>query len=345
MLRAARPLVAALTFVGLAGLTACGGTDALSVGDVEASGEPGSTAEGSSVTVTVPTGSYDFVVADPSDEVGDLQAPVGGRLLRITSSFRDAEVRPDVWALAARAGAVQPVALTVRVGDDSYPVGNLRRGADPGAEGTDILPADLVVAVDGDLSDLSDVTLEVGYDGLTQTVHPADGSRDPGPADALYDEGAEPSDLPTADCSGGHTSDPRLSLTMSCRAGTVRQLPYVPGLGWATDGHTWTVVSLSASLERARSGATRYLASDVASDTTLEGTAPAKVLDEAIQLDGASYVGQLVFDTMTDAAVAPLHVEITWALALQSGGSEGVPSARTITYTTDVDLARLLSST
>jgi hypothetical protein len=336
--RSARvPAAVAVVALAAATLVACGGGDdeALAVGAVEAS-DSGS-GDASTVEVTVPTGTFELSVADPTDQVGDLAAPDGGRLLQIGSTFRDGDVRRDVWNLAARGGATKPVSLTVRVGDEEYPAGTLRKGADPGAAGDDVLPPDFVVAVDGDVDGLDDVVLEVGYDGLTQEVHAADGSREPGPADALYDEGTDPAGGATADCGDGKAV-PDLQLQVDCRVGPMTQIPYVPGLGWAADGKTWTVVPLAAALTSAEDGAASYTATDASSRTTLDGVAPDSVLDQAKQMGGASYSGQLVFGTASDAA-GRLRVAMTWALRLTSGG--GAPSAREVDYTAVTDLADL----
>lgn len=336
--------LASLLLVGA--LTSCGG-GSLDVGDVEASGVASSAGGGTTVAVTVPTGTLDLAVAGPADQVGDLRAPDGGSLIRISTEFRDADVRQDVWAFAARAGHAQPIDLTVTVGGASYPVGVVRRGA-PGTEGGEPVPADLVVAVGEHLGDLDDVSVDVGYDGLTQTVHLDDGSRDPGPADALYEDATDPSDLPTASCAHGPVRDGGLTALVTCRVGPVRALPYLPGPGWAADGHAWTVIGLGIDLPRAQSApaagtaAGTYAVSRVSDATTLSGEEPTDVLDETTGQQGARYAAQLVFDT-TSGADGALRVALDYTLGLVDSRGRGSepPARRDLRYATTVDLSTL----
>lgn len=305
------PLVVALA---AAGLTACSedGDDAIAVGDVAATEAVSEPLDGLTAWVTVPTGTLEVEVAEPATEVGEQQAVDGARLLRLTTAFQDAEVRADVWAFAAREGSAEPVTLALDVEGDRYDLGVVRHGA---SGGDDLVPDDALLAVPDDV-ELDDVAVVVGYDGLDQTVSPADGSREPSPADPLYDEEQRGRSV---DCSDG-LFRPRLSPQVRCRAGEARLLPYLPGLGWAERGRAWLVVSVGAEMAPFRVGAAGYAAGRVRNRTQLDDQDPVARFDEKAE-DG-SYSAQLAFDVprRSDSTVAgALQIRLDYRLRLAAG--------------------------
>lgn len=92
-----------------------------------------------------------------------------------------------------------------------------------------------------------EVTFAVTYDGLTQTVHPAQQTVDPGAAAPFY-ERDEWRDT-TASCTRASRAPDRRSLagTATCRAEEVLAVPYVEGPGWTKAGRTWVVLDLDSS--------------------------------------------------------------------------------------------------
>lgn len=318
----------ALAAVALSGLAACSSADAVDVGDVEAytSGTPA----GTEVSVVVPVGTLEVVVTEPAEEIGELRAPDGGSLVRVATRFRDGLGRADVWDLAGRAGAARAVELALGAGDRDYGLGVVRDGDGTDAGESVRAPEDLVVAVDGTPEELADgLTLEVGYDGLTQTVSVPGGERTAGPADALYEDTPDPSSLPTQDC------EPRLRPAgatvagLRCEVGAVRALPYVPDLGWAAEGTTWLVVGAGFELPGAEVDGATYAVASVDLAVEADGQAPDLVLDAAER--GGRVSGQHVFAVPADSPSARISMRARGELRLQQGA--GAPAARQLVAT------------
>lgn len=319
-------LVVAVALLGIAG---CSSGTELAVGEVDATDAPAADGvDGHRVSVTVPTGRLDIVVAEPREEIGDQRAADDGSLIRLTTSFRDAEVRTDVWAFAAREGNAEPVTLALEVGDERYDVGVVRRGAD---QDNELAPDDAVVAVPDGVR-LDDVRLLVGYDGLEQAASAADGTREPGPADALYD-GAERG--PSANCARGRF-EPRVDPEFRCRVGEARLLPYLPGPGWAEEGRGWLVVSLGTELTEVRAGDARYEVGSVANRTTYQGESAAATFDE--RHDSVTYSAQLAFDVANGEAAdrQGLRVALDYRLSLTAGDPPAGGGPDRLRYVDDV---------
>ena len=109
--------------------------------------------------------------------------------------------------------------------------------------------------------------IEVAYDGVTQTVDLATGGVDAGSAEALLDVAEATTTTrracPAADFPGA------TALDNACRVEAVHRIPYIAGLGWASESMTWLVVDA-----RVKGEATMLL--DGESGTAL-GSAPASV--------------------------------------------------------------------
>ena len=91
----------------------------------------------------------------------------------------------------------------------------------------------MYVAVDQAPDDVGDVSFEVTYDGLTQTVSPTTGERDAGAAAPLYDE---PTIGVEAPCTSEGFATPQVQPDVSCVVNAPQRTPYLPGHGWAEDG-------------------------------------------------------------------------------------------------------------
>jgi hypothetical protein len=316
-------LLVLLVALATSGLAACSEGEEIAVGDVAATTAVSEPLDGRTLSVAVPTGELEVVLAGPTDEVGDQHAADDGRLLRLSTTFHDAAVRSDVWAFAGRDGEAEPVTLALDVDDERYDVGVVRRGA---AGGGDVAPRDAVLAVPEGV-DLDDVTVVVGYDGLDQAVSAADGTRQPGPADALYDEQQRGR---STDCAGGQF-DPRLDPQLRCRTGEARVLPYLPDLGWAEPGRAWLVVSLGTELGPVRAGGAGYAVADVRNETTYEGQPPVRIYDE--RTGAGTYSAQLAFDVPADAdGQGALQVRLEYRLALAAGDAPADGGADRLQY-------------
>ena len=86
-------------------------------------------------------------------------------------------------------------------------------------------------------------SVEVTFDGLTQTVDLATGAVGPGQADSLIDLGEATTSRPRI-CAARDFPVPEV-LDNSCSVDAVHRLPYLSGLGWAPDAGTWLVVDTS----------------------------------------------------------------------------------------------------
>jgi len=205
--------------------------------------------EGTPLTVNLPRGVLEFIVADPVDEVlyvpeldyGHAEAADGVSLIGIGWSYR-----PAPWGLprtnALTEKTPSPSAALV-VADRPYDLGPLLSLDD------DIVaPAEgaVIFAVPGEPDSLTvdDFDVQVTYDGLTQSINVATGEKDLGAATTL--QVGTPPTSPGADCPDleGDQSSPGLFLDLVCQINSVTSTPYVPGLGWADEGTTWLVVTV-----------------------------------------------------------------------------------------------------
>jgi hypothetical protein len=160
----------------------------------------------------------------------------------------------------------------------------------------------------------------VGYDDLVQVVH-ADGTREPGPADALYDDPAAGYDRSRA-CDDVRLT-PRLgSASAVCRVDAASSVPYLPDLGWARQGRSWLVVDLAAGIGAVRVDGETVQTASVDDRSNLDGEAPEAVLGEAKDVS-SGWNATLAFDVATDAAPDALDVDVDFALQPLGGISDG----------------------
>lgn len=324
----------ALGALTLATLSACSsGNDTVDVGDVRSYGS--GAAEGTEVSVTVPLGTVEAVVGEPVEEIGDLRAPDGGSLVRVATRFRDAQVRSDVWDLAARAGSARAVVATLNAAGQDYPLGVVRDGDGTDAGESVRAPTDLVVALEGTPEEIGDdLVLAITYDELTQTVSLPEGERAPGRADALYEEAADPSALPVQECDARVEPARAAVPSLACEVGAVRALPYVPDLGWAAEGTTWLVVGAGIEVPAVELDGARYAAASIDLSVRADGEEPALVLD-ATDRSGRG-AGQHVFSVPADSGATRLELDARCALRLEAG--DGSPAARRLRVSAAVDV-------
>ncbi|MCW2791995.1 MAG: hypothetical protein JWO76_1093 [Nocardioides sp.] len=188
------------------------------------------------VRASVPLPSGELVLALDADASGrqdtGASRPVvaggGDHLLGLAWSRSDSDLDPLLHeVLTGRtledAGAIPDVAVVV--GDERYPLSGV---GTPGQQHGALW----VALPDGT------ATIEVSYDGLTQTVDLDTGTVDSGVAAPLADPTAlqhdgsscDPADFPPGDV-----------LSVECTVERWFAVPYVDQLGWAPEGRTWVV--------------------------------------------------------------------------------------------------------
>ncbi len=317
-----RRLVLAVT-TGLllaAGLTACGDQgSATDAGEVVV-GHASDDVTGDSAFVLLPTGRVDLTVGEPLEELTDEQvgdarrAPDGG-------SFLPAAWEHDPFGeggvpIGVIGAEPQEARVTLVAGGTRADLGSPYRVV--GKEGTaDTGVSTVYVAVEAGRDDLGDVSFEVTYDGLTQTVTPATGERDAGVAAPLYDE---PTMGVEAPCTSEGFATPEVQPDISCVVNAPQRTPYLPGHGWSDDGRTWLLVSIYVTVDSVEVAGVSHDVDDVTPRLTLGGTDPLAADGRygAVQVLDGSLTGTVAFDAVSDG-VRDLTISLD---CLLDGGGE-----------------------
>ncbi len=194
---------------------------------------------GTDAEVRVPVGGITFTLGEPlsevaEDQTSDLQerrAPDDGSFVPLAWQIDDSALPSYALVMATRP---EPITLDLVTGGETIQVSpNLARERGP-----------VYVAVPGDGENVS---LEVGYDGVTQSVDAASGEREAGLAAPLYDLPEAPG--PAPDCPGrGWLDDPQIDYRVTCTVGDHIVLPYLPELGWAAESRSWVIVATEVDL-------------------------------------------------------------------------------------------------
>ncbi len=335
-MRLRRPTAAVLGLLALLPvLAACGDDDdSVKVGDiVDARRDDQFIEGGKASSVALPFGRLEIsagrptttLAADTTAQLLEVDAPEGSAFVPITwqydvgtfgkyEEFVEAEGTPVIELLADRASYRLPAPESSGSGSDSF-----------------------FVLVSGDGEDAS---LEIEYDGVTQTLDLATGDRDEGAAAGLYDL-KSPKER-TSSCADAADFD--LSATerlqdFDCKVTTPVRLPYAGG-AWADEGRSWLALTLSTTLRRYdrlskdyQSGAI-YAGTEVTSAFTLGGARPTKVIEDRTRTlcpdelrGGCVAVYHLIFDVADKATkkTGRLLVDQDYELTLVSvwGGGAG----------------------
>lgn len=192
---------------------------------------------GRSTDVRVPWGRLQVTLTEPVDTVEDEGRTLEGRFLGIQVELRDTEDVVPVDRLPD-ASLVDPE-FTLVADEESWELPALAGWAD--GEQVDPGARRQYVAVP---ADAEEVTLEMTYDGVTQTVDAATADVTTGDAAPLYDA---PFPAPGAPCgdqlwSTGASAVEGAASGCFVRSSATR--PYVAGLGWAPEGSRWLVVTV-----------------------------------------------------------------------------------------------------
>jgi hypothetical protein len=205
------------------------------------------------IEVRLPSGPAYFRVDDDLSAVPDDEAPgmledepvaEGGRLLRLAWGRKFLGYGSDLREVMT-GSTVEDVGLDVEL----TVVADGQRVEVPEVGRLDGIgdPDHVYVGLPGGADD---VTLEVAYDGVTQTVDLTTQEVEPDRAAGLYD-------VPLSGESefgdgGGHCPYPDreqgLEISFACGVLDSWQVPYVDGLGWAGAGRSWLVADASSTL-------------------------------------------------------------------------------------------------
>lgn len=215
------------------GVVACGSDDNAVVGDVVAASGTADI-EDLSAEVRVPWTAFNLEISSPGGDLRstqtssaeEIQAPDGLKFVGLSWSedlSASQEMTQGMGNLVCC--ATQAVSAKLAVSGKTY---ELPRPKDGSA---------YFVAVPSESS-----AVEIAFDGVVQTVDLASGEVDPDGASPLYD--ASESSEATV-CEGGDSSG---VAELSCRAEVVYPA-WIPDLGWAARGETWTAIRVSGSID------------------------------------------------------------------------------------------------
>lgn len=332
-MRLRRPAAAVLgLLVVLPTFAACGGDSGdVEAGDiVDARTDDQFVSDGQASSIALPIGRLEIsagrpttkLSADDTAQLEAIDAPDGSAFVPITwqydagtfgdyDAYLESDATPVVDLVADKATYRIPAPEPSGSGADSFYV---------------------LVAGDG-----KDASLEVDFDGVTQSVDLATGDRDEGAAAGLYD--LKPRRERTASCTADSEFDikpPSRLSDYACSVTRAARLPYAGGQ-WAEDGETWLAVTVRTTLRRydqintdRRSG-TVYVAGSVESTFRIGKTKPTAVLeDRALSTcpdevrGGCVVVYHLIFETGEDTP-SRLRMDQTYDLTLSGvwGGAEG----------------------
>ncbi|MEO6512909.1 MAG: hypothetical protein ABIO16_18065 [Nocardioides sp.] len=327
----------ALVLAGLlagAGLTSCGDQGGAAAGGDVVVGHLSDKVTGDSSYVLLPTGRIDLTVGAPVDEVsadqaGDAerhQAPDGGAFVPVTwehDPFGAGAVPVNVMG-----SDPQDADVVLVSGDTKADLGAPYQLA--GEQGTtDTGVGTMYVAVDGDGKA---PTFQVSYDGLTQTLDPATGDRDAGAAAPLYAEATVGIEAPCTQ--EGFASDD-VTPDISCLVNAPQRTPYLPGHGWAEDGHVWLLVGVDITVPRVEVGNASYDVQSVQPHFTLNDAdaLPANDRFGNAEPQPTAVRGTWAFDGSTEANTLGIALD----LVLEKTSGPG-PSTRRETVQQSVGL-------
>lgn len=262
-------------------------------------------------SVKLPVGILVVSVGSPVAEAGpratyrDRRAPAGGSFVPITWSLED-DRNTDGLANVTMTRPAREAAVTLVADGGRYPLGSpydVREGSRPSGGAKDSFFA-------GVRGKPTDVTLEVDYAGVVQTVDARRGVRRGGPAERLY-----------RSLAAGERSCPeqrpdgaaRLSyMVVACDVSSVT-LPYTASLGWAKPGRAWAVVELATTFggdlawrpDRVVAAVT-YRLRTARADFTVDGAEPVETLNE--QDDDEGGVRRTVVFDVADGPTPQLRI-------------------------------------
>lgn len=284
------------------------------------------------------------------------EAPEGGGYIGIERSMS----RVGVGALSNVAGIVEelePTTFALVADGRRYPVdapAEVVRGTGSGdARDPDTLEDEgkrsVYVAIEGDPDDIS---LEVTYDDVTQSVDVLTGERAPGRAAGMYEASVLDAFVGQGECGTVEPSGPLPRVDFDeayCQVlpGTVL-VPYTSELGWAPEGRRWVVVNVLARFQRVLRWVvtsenwyddpqmTQYGTVDFADDVTLDGRGPVESIAEESSFEN-QHKNTYTFEVGTDDPLL-LRVRHTYSSDRIRRGDVDGPSSVKVELDKTVDL-------
>lgn len=320
-------------------VTACGEDEGgVAIGDVVPARQDSQFSEGDRSWLNLPVGRLEVFLGEPTDrlEADDtrqleaVDAPDGGSFVPLTWQYDAATFGRNAQYLGEE---VTP-RVDLKVDGASYRL--------PAPDQTGEGASSFYVLVSGNTDTPS---LEIDFDGATQTLDLATGERDEGAASALYD--LKPTARKTRSCTEQAVfkpASPRRLPSFRCSITAPVLLPYAGG-EWAPEGTSWLAVTVTTSLLRydqigadLRSGATYYAAG---ADTTFRrgGQEPALVLEDRGRTEcpdanaGCTTSHHVIFESKgakSDRLVTTQKLKL--ALASTMGGADS-PDDQVVTAT------------
>lgn len=218
---------------------------------------------------------------DQTSDLTSRTAPEGGSFVPVVWSFQD-----DIYGEIERLfGERRALEVELVAGGERYSLSPPDPGSNKTAE---------YVAVEGAADEL---TLEVTYDGLTQTVDAETGERESGVAEALY--GLPETEIKIKKCPiKKWFTDPTILLAYECQYTTAVPSPYVANT-WVKEGHTWLSVTVATNLVRYAVGELNGSIASYEIDknvdlSTIDGRKPVGTLRD--KANGGVAVGTMVFN-------------------------------------------------
>jgi hypothetical protein len=286
--------------------------------------------EGDEFEVMLPSGQFAFTVTEPRDELSEddaadgeaREAPDGQQYVGLGWDWKGMAGR--AFSLLNHDVAPQVGSVSVMTGDEEVPVFEL--------DTQESRPAGRAwVLVDED----AEPSLQVTYDGHTQSVDLDSGDVDAGVAEGFYDIASYDVDCPDH---GPGTGRDGLQYRIECTVGEVIAVPYVADLGWADEGQIWLLVQVELRLGEVRftagtESAGYRVARDEGSVTVGDGD-PVELWKAENVADGfgATYAVPAPVD-------GPWQLDITRSYDLtRTGTAPGAPATEHLSYDSTVTL-------
>lgn len=258
-------------------------------------------------TVLIPTGALKVTVGAPVRRIGARSAvdgvPHDGSFVPVAWSFDPTRAVPGQSVLGQSA---QSASVIVTVGETPYALPAPYTVTDGVVDGA----THGVAYVPGNASS----TVEVTYDGLSQTWEPSSRRFAPRAAAPLYAAATGSQDLP---CPGGPQTQDDITATVICRISTER-MPYLPGHGWAEPGQAFVLVGFGLAVAQASSNGLALTLGNGSIAMTVDGDESVTTLGPPMRTAPGFVGGATVFKG--SATGARLTVEATFPVT--DGGAD-----------------------
>lgn len=330
----ARVVIGSILLVLSSLLAACADeSDVTKPGDIIKARADDQFTDGTEASVTIPTGRLLIYAADPVDTASAdetrtrqaVDAPAGAVLVPITWQY-------DTWGSDRLDGIVAsndtPIVDLVSDGE-RYRLRPPEREFRGGES--------FYVVVDGNAEDR---TLEIDFDGVTQTVDLTDGTTDEGDAAALYD--IDDSRLKKESCDDPLWFDGRkVGADFTCDLIGPVLTPYAGG-EWAPDGSLWLAFTLRTEMlvynvTNLLGAGARYTATSVKVKAEIDGEEPTFEMstnddDDLCPVPATTSCGwtrHLVFEVPEyDGEQGPLDLKVAYRLAIVNSWGDWDPRER-----------------